>query len=243
MPKPITTLAAVGLPALSTLAADLGLACDRLEEIARRYDAEALADRLWVGVCCLAAREIHSLDASQKGKLGGRGNKSLSRRDKLSELSPDDPSPQGYLGWITTVAPWLNRATTYKYSDAATGAGFTAWTTEAEVRAWVREALAGEAVTLAGLVADGRKMLGMKPAAAPPRPTFEQMTFDSILGFAAQSEQVLGCRQYMTPKQCRLAAAHAYRTLRELTGSPWGPSDHDDKEMLSALKESAAGGI
>jgi hypothetical protein len=237
-----TTPKETGLPALSTVAADLSLARERLEELALKYEGEALADRLWIGVCCLAARELHTLDATTQRSLAGKGNRTVSRRDTVTELSPDEPSPQGYMGWISTACPWLNRATTYKYSDAAEGAGFTAWTTEAQVREWCAAALAKEPLTLAALVAHSKLLKGSTPPPPRERTSFEQMTFDSLLGYAAQTEQIISCRPHMSPQQIRLAAARAYEALRELTGSPWQPADEDDKDLSEALRQAKAGG-
>jgi hypothetical protein len=245
MTKTTPTSKETGLPALSTVAADLSLARERLEELALKYEGEALADRLWIGVCCLAARELHAIDAHAQRNPSGKNQHSkqaMSRRDMASELSPDEPSPQGYMGWISTACPWLNRATTYKYSDAAEGAGFTAWTTEAQVREWCAAALAKEPLTLAALVAHAKLLKGGTPPPPRERTSFEQMTFDSLLGYAAQTEQIISCRPHMSPQQIRLAAARAYEALRELTGSPWQPADEDDKDLSEALRQAKAGG-
>ncbi len=245
-PMPPATITTTGLPTLPAVAAALGGARDRLEEIARRYDREALADRVWIGVCCLAAREIHALDAAGKGKLGGRGNragKSLSRRDKLSEIDPDQPHPQGLMGWLAAAAPWLNRATAYKYMDAATGAGLTGWADLDEVRAWAERALARQdSLTLAALIAEGRKMLPSPKPQRPEAPGWEQLTFDSLAGWAATTDQVLSCREHMNARQSRIAQARAYEVLRELSGVPWGPADEDHPDLIAALREAKAGG-
>src|SRR5690606_4816647 len=100
-------------------------------------------------------------------------------------------------------------------------------------------------LSLKAMVEDGRKLLPAPPA--PPEKSteqrLEQMTFDSLLGYAAQTEQIIACRPHMSPKQLKLAAARAYEVLRELTGSPWAPADEDDADLMTALEEARRTGI
>ena len=152
--------------------------------------------------------------------------------------------PQGFLSWISENAPWLAQATAYKYMDAARGAGLTAWHAPEAVDALVETVLAN--ATLASLIAEGKKMLPAPkpdPSAEDDKPSWSQMTFDAISGFSAQTEQVLSLRERMTPKQHQLACAQAYRALRELTGSPWGPTDSDDPTYMALIAELKKGGI
>lgn len=234
-----------GLPTLSHVAVAMGQTRDRLEEMATRYDRESLAERLWIGVCCLAAQERHSLDPKISGARGGKA-KGVTRVEHLSVISPDEAHPQGFLSWIKNACPWLPQATAYKYMDAAKGANMTGWASEEEVRAWAGELLAKYPdLTLRSLVDDGRKLLPPPPTPPeiPQATRWEQMTFESLIGYAAQTEQIIACRPHMSPKQLKLASARAYEVLRELTGSPWAPADEDDADLISALEEARRTGI
>jgi hypothetical protein len=236
------------LPELATIATSMGTARDRLVDLATRYDRESLTDRLWIGVCCLAAQERHAIEAPGKRNPSGKNQhakEATSRRD-MAEISPNEVHAQGFAGWLAAVTPWLNRATAYKYMDAARGAGMTALTTEEQCRLWTGEMLGRDKeLSLAALVNAGRKLLPTAPKepAIKDAERWQQMTFDSLIGFGAQTEQVIACRPHMTPKQVRLAAARAYQALRELTGSPWAPSDADDEDILRDLEEARRGGL
>jgi len=232
----------VTLPTLSDVVVSLGQARDTIAEAARLYDRATLADKLWVGVLLLAGQEHHALPTDKRGQ----GRKSLlRRRSDLTEISPDEVHPQGYLAWLKAAAPWLARPTAYKYMDAARAAGLLPYTSEAETRAIVADLLARhDALTLATLVAQGKALLPSTPE--PPKsspPSYQQLTFDALLGYRAQSEQLISCVTHMDPHQYRIACARAYDTLKRLTGQPWQPSDEDVPEYISILSDATAGGL
>lgn len=226
------------LPELSAIVTALGSTRDRLETIALRYDRETIADRLWLGVCCMAAQERHALPANARGQ--GRKKHSI----ELSEISPDEAHPQGFLAWLGNACPWLKEGTAYKYINAAKGAGMTAWTTEADLRKWVAELLArDESLSLKSLIDAGKKLLPPSKENEGGSPDYIQLTFDSILAFGAQADSVLTHAERMTPKQRDLASAQAYRTLRELTGQAWAPSDTEHEHFARVLEEARKGGL
>jgi hypothetical protein len=229
----------VTLPTLSDVVVSLGHARDTIAEAARLYDRATLADKLWVGVLLLAGQEHHAVPQKQNGKS------KVLRRRTLTEISPDQVHPQGYLAWLKAAAPWLAQPTAYKYMDAARAAGLLPDTSEAETRSIVADLLARhDALTLGTLVAQGKALRPSKPDTRnTSTPSYQQLTFDALLGYRAQSEQLISCVTHMDPHQYRIACARAYDTLKRLTGQPWQPSDEDVPEYISILSDATAGGL
>ena len=243
--KPTTQPSLVTLPTLSEIIVSLGSARESIETATRAYDLSTMADRIWIGVLCLAGQEHHSLSASAKGSLGGRGKKACHAVTSFSEMSPDQAHPQGFEAWLKHSCPWLQRPTAYKYMDAAKGAGLLAHTPESEVRSIVAGLIERhQQLSLAGLIAQGKN---------PPPPDkeakklsgnqYQQMTFDSLLNFRAQSDQLVACRDHMSDQQYKIACARAYDTLKRLTGQPWQPADEDVPEYISVLSAVNEGGL
>lgn len=231
------------LPTLTDAIVSARRAWDGIEEAARTFDRSTMADRLWIGVTLLIAQEHHAMDASARGKRGGRGRKSIL---SLDNLSPDQPHPQGFFEWVKANMPWLPRRTAYKYMDAARGAGFTAWASETEVRQWVADQLeANPDLTLKALVDTSRELLSSKDEDADPdsERNITQLTFEALLGFRDQCEVILSHREHMDQRQREIACARAYKLLRELTGQPWAPADRDYDEFIAVLEDATAAGF
>lgn len=234
---PITKRAAEALPELSTIVTALGQTRQRLEDLARSYERRSLADRLFIGVCCLAAQDRHAMDPSEKGKLGGRGKK-LVTRDMVSDPSPNQPHPQGFAGWLGVASPWLNRATAYKYMDAAKGAGLTPYATLDQVRDWTTELLGRDPETsLKSLVDAGRKLLPPGTGDGGGAPDYVQLTWDAIFELRDHRSAILSKRDQMSPTQYKRACAEAYKTLRDLTDQPWGPADKEFEDYIAVLND------
>lgn len=214
------------LPQLPQIVEDLDITRDRLAEATRVFECATLADRVWIGVCCLAAKEHHAIAPEDSGKMGGRGNKKgvLRRRTPL-EPTAELTHPQGYLAWLKLALPWLAQPTAYKYMDAARGCGLTAWATEDETRTAVASRLqAYEAeqkqLTLKALADAGRE----KPANLddqPPSAANVQLTFDDFLGFRAAATDLLSKRDLMTPAVYNTLTDETRRLLENLTGERW----------------------
>lgn len=239
--KKTPAVAVAALPALSSIAVAARQAWDNVEAAARTFDRATLADRLWIGVLCLAAQEHHAMDATTRAAKGGRAKAALSRRDKAGEISPDQVHPQGFAAWRAGALPWLPQPTAYKYMDAARGAGLLPTSTEAETRQLVAGLLARhDQLSLAVLVAQGRALL--PPPKEEPE-NWQQLTFDSLLGFRAQCESIISHAPHMTEDQHSIACARAYRVLRELTGSPWAPADAEHETYVAVLARADAGGL
>lgn len=224
---------ALPLPPLAEAAARLEAARGRLEEQIADFERRTLAGRLKMGAGLLIAWEHHGLPNG-----GDRRSKKFS---VTRDTDPNSPHSQGFAGWVAAHLPWLARPTAYKYLDAARGAGLTAHSTEAEIDQLVAEKLAG--FSLAALVAAGRKLL------PPPPPEEEdeddgQMTFESIKGWRASSEQILALRESMTPRQIEIAVASAYELLTKLTKTPWQPADQGVAKYEALIEElRQAGGL
>lgn len=228
------------LPALATIAEHLSGAKTRLDDMLVSFERRILADRLWIGVCCLAAQEQHALAVTEVLDRKGKGkNQNRVTRDTISEPTPALAHPQGFAGWLDVAAPWLNRATAYKYMDAARGAGLTSRVTLDEVRDWTTEMLGRDpALTLKSLVDAGRKLLpGGKEEPGAGDPDWVQMTWDSIFALQDHRDKVLAHRDRMTPTQYKRACAEAYKTLRDLTDQPWAPSKKDHEEFIKVIED------
>lgn len=239
-----TTTAPRELPALPDTIAIIGACRDRLQLQARQFDRATLCDRIRIGVACLAAQEHHALPPEDRGQ----GRKSLTRRGSdssdLSEISPEQPHPQGFLSWLDHNVGWLARPTVYKYMDAARGAGLTAWSGGGEVVETVSNLLAEhESLSLAALVAQGKLPAPADgdadgdPAPPAPKQSPEQLTFASLRDFRVSSEQVIACRDAMSPEAYQAACGRAYATLKALTGQAWQPGETDPEDYADLLDD------
>lgn len=239
MSKPIDKSTVDALPELSAIVVALGKTHQRLEDLARSYERRSLADRVFIGVCCLAAQDRHAIPVEEALDRKGKGkNQNRVTRDTISVISPDQPHPQGFAGWLGNAAPWLNRATAYKYMDAARGAGLTPYATLDQVRDWTTELLGRDPETsLKGLVDAGRKLLPPAPGGGNSEPDYVQMTWDSIFGLRDQRTALLARKDSMNPAQYKRACAEAYKTLADLTGQPWAPAKKDFEDYIAVLSD------
>jgi hypothetical protein len=178
------------------------------------------------------------MDASSRASKGGKAKAALSRVTEQSEISPDLAHPQGFAGWLANAIPGLNRATAYKYMDAARGAGLTPYATLDQVRDWTTELLGRDPETnLKELVDAGRRLLPAGKEDPGNGPDYVQLTWDAIFGLRDYRTSILSKRSQMNPVQYKRACAEAYKTLRDLTDQPWAPAKAEYDEFIAVLND------
>lgn len=226
--KPVQAKAAiVTLPSLPEIVDRLGAAHLRISKAAALFERTTLADYVWLGVCCLAAQEHHALPADQRGQ----GRKSVLRRRSDSETSLAVINPQGFLAWLKEALPWCAQPTAYKYIDAAKGAGFTAYSTEAEVRkritAWIKDwqKRHGKALTLAALVAQGKTVDPDQDTVDKDKqgPSIDKLKYEAIQEFSAHAEQLAAVKDHFSPAEHEAVTNKLANTLHQITGYEWSP--------------------
>jgi hypothetical protein len=210
-----------GVRNLDDIKAALEETRERLISAEQDFLNNTLADRLKIGLRCYQAHLLFAVtDHAARG-----ARKSSSRRDELS-----------FEGWLAAEIPWLKKPTAYKYMTAFRGLGLSEKATEEQV-AFTLETLrhanqgAGlPAPSLASLAAAAVDRLA--PPAPEPAPAPTQLSFDDYLTtlrtFREDSELVIEQAKEMPDHLRKQAAARAYATLVELTGSPWQPADTHD---------------
>mgnify|MGYP000962019337 CR=1 FL=1 len=216
--------ASQALRPLTEIVAGIGAALEAIAAADHQFQRATLADRVWIGVGCLAASEHHALSASQKGRLGGRGRKAILR---VEQLSPDTVHPQGVLAWFSQHIAGVALPTVYKYMAAARGIGLDAWATEAETRAlvarWIADFDARETpLTLKMLAEQGKEP--PPPPEPPERPSLAQIKYEAITAFTYQAEQLAAVREHLTPEEHDTVATQLANLLHDLTGYEWSPN-------------------
>lgn len=221
----------VTLPSLPEIVDRLGATQLRLAKAREEFEKITLADYVWIGVCCLAAQEHHTLTHSERAATGGKAKAALSRVTKQSDDSALAVHSQGFAGWLALAMPTLLRPTAYKYIDAAKGAGFTAYSTEPEVRkgiaAWIKDFQKrhGKALTLAALVEQGKTVDRGAGAPDPEKrvKSIDQIKYEAIQEFTAYAEQLVAAKAHFSPAESEAVTNKLANTLQQITGYEWSP--------------------
>jgi hypothetical protein len=134
---------------------------DDLISVENSFKHIALDRYLGMGLQVLKAHALFAVRDDQREGIGGRGNKTPSTVDGVSE-------PTSFEGWLAADVPWLPKASAYRYKRAVQGLGLTHESTPAEL-ANVLEAARKESEKPLSLT-----LLANRVSVALPEPTEEQ---------------------------------------------------------------------
>ena len=225
--RPKDTAGIPSVYALDAIKAALESTRERLVAAEDRFADDTLADRLKIGLRCYQAHLAFAVTPGDRAGVGGRGKKTLSRRDGVS-----------FESWLSEEVSWLKRPTAYKYMTAFRGLSLDEKATEEQVEFTLENLRHANqqaglpAPTLASLVAAATELLA-PPAPTPQPPQHQQLTLDDYLAtlkaFRQDAEVVVEQAKNMPDHLRKAAAARAYATLAALTGSAWQPADEHDE--------------
>jgi hypothetical protein len=220
--KPVSTEV---MPPKDAVLSDAKKALEKLRIVIGKHEetflSQTLGPRLQIGLQCLKAHQIFSIqDPGKRGQ--GR---------KKNQVTRDVISPEGFEGWLSTECQWLKKPTAYKYMTAVRGMGLDHDSSEKQVAAALKIQLRKGPVTIASLCASALQPIN------PPDPEpkkLEQQEFDflrqSLSAFREETESLCRLKEKLDayPDFKRAATARLYSTLVELTGTNWAPSDEPD---------------
>lgn len=219
--KTITVSKPHALPPLKTIAADIEKATVSIQAAEQMLARATLADRIWLGVLCLAGKEHHALPASQRGQ-GRKGKEITSQvRTDLSAIHP-----QGFLAWLGEVDAGVSQPTLYRYMDAAKGIGLDAWSTEQEVRKLVAQRLQEFdarqiPLTLGMLAAQGKTT---EPGeTSKGKSSVQEIKTDTVQTLFTFMDEVVNVKDALTPIEHDAVVNRLAEILRRLTGKEWNP--------------------
>jgi hypothetical protein len=181
------------------------------------FDKLTLANKLGLGLAALKAHMVFAVVDPAKRGQGRKGENQLTR-----ELISG-----GFKGWLDSIGADLKEPVAYKYMTAVRGLGLDHTAADRQIAAELkRRERAGEAVTLAGLIAAATERLA--PPAEPPAPA-HQLTFDDYVATLKQlredAEQAIEQSKDMPEPLRKQLVARFYASLHALTGTHWQPSD------------------
>lgn len=113
-------------PDLPTIRKALEDERDDLISIENSFKHLALDRYLGMGLQCLKAHAVFAVGDDQREGIGGRGKKTPSTVDGVSEIT-------SFEGWLAAEVPWLPKASAYRYKRAVQGLGLTHEATPAEL--------------------------------------------------------------------------------------------------------------
>jgi len=213
------------IPPKDAVLSDAKKALEKLRTVIGKHEetfhAQTLGPRLQIGLQCLKAHQVFSIQ--DPGKRGQGRKKNQVTRELIS--------PEGFKGWLSIDAQWLKEPTAYKYMTAVCGMGLDHNSTEKQVAAALKLLLRKGPVTIAGLRAAALQPLGPPP---PEPKKLEQQEFDflrqSLSAFREETESLCRLKEKLDayPDFKRAATARLYSALVELTGTNWAPSDEPD---------------
>lgn len=219
--KTITVSKPHALPGLKTIAADIEKATVSIQAAEQMLARATLADRIWLGVLCLAGKEHHALPVSKRGQ-GRKGKEITSQvRTDLSAIHP-----QGFLAWLGEVDAGVSQPTLYRYMDAAKGIGLDAWSTEQEVRKLVAQRLQEFdarqiPLTLGMLAAQGKTV---EPGETTKgKSTVQEIKTDAVQTLFTFMDEVVNVKDALTPIERDAVVNRLAEILRRLTGKEWNP--------------------
>lgn len=225
--KTITVSKPHALPALKTIAADIEKATVSIQAAERTFARATLADRIWLGVLCLAAKEHHAIDPSKRSKGQNQHTKVLtSTRRSEQEPTALVIHPQGFLSWLSIALDGVAQPTAYKYMDAAKGIGLDAWSTEQEVRKLVAQRLQEFdarqiPLTLGMLAAQGKTV---EPGETTKgKSTVQEIKTDAVQTLFTFMDEVVNVKDALTPIEHDAVVNRLAEILRRLTGKEWNP--------------------
>ena len=217
------------MPAKSAVLTDAAKALSKLRDVIGKHEetfhAQTLGPRLQIGLQCLRAHQVFSIQEP------GKRNKSGKNQHQKGHVTRDVASPEGFEGWLSTECQWLKKPTAYKYMTAVRGLGLDHTATEKQVAAALKIQLRKGPVSIASLCSAALEAI--IPAAPEPE-KLEQQEFNflrqSLSAFREETESLCRLKEKLDayPDFKRAATARLYSALVELTGTNWAPSDEPD---------------
>jgi hypothetical protein len=186
-----------------------------------KFAAITLQPRLFIGLECLKAFQVFSLQ--DPGKRGQGRKKNQLTRELIS-------TPGGFGGWLATENPWLKEPTAYKYMEAVTALGLDHSATRQAISASLDILAVAGPVTLKSLIDRAPYRLALKDAPPVPQQTEFEFIRENLSALRVEVDNVIRLKDQLLliPDAHRAACARAYGLLRELTGTDWSPSDLPD---------------
>lgn len=199
-------------------AAALGVQKHAAEVIQIEQEAQrkSLLPRVLIGLHCLKAHSMFALvDASKRGAMKGK------------KKTKDAPLTISYESWLESTEANLKKPTTYKYMSAVRGLGCDENSTEAEVTTAFKKLTNPSITSLIAMAVD--------PVKPPPEKTenaaTEQLEFElmrnTLSHYRESCNELLDSRSRLDafPQMREAAISRVYKTLQELTGQHWQPSE------------------
>ncbi|HRQ88150.1 MAG TPA: hypothetical protein PLA50_05095 [Bacteroidia bacterium] len=219
---------AAPLRPLDAIVGDIAAAIGKIGAAEVQFQRETLADRVWIGVLCLAAREHHAVPVQKRSRGQNQHTKVLTstRRSEHKEPTAVAVHPQGFLAWIGLALPGMAQPTAYKYMAAARGLGLDAWSTEQEVRKLVAQRLRefdarSQPLTLGMLATQGKEVGGEE--ASPKKPDLDAIKTDAVQTLFSFMDEVVNVKDALTPVERDAVVNRVAEILRRLTGQEWSP--------------------